>query len=51
LVGGSISGGVTTEITDGTTTEYRDDTGTRMPVTVNQANVSGLEIIVRRLAR
>jgi hypothetical protein len=50
VAGGSVGGGVTTESTNGTTTEYRDDNGTRMPITINQANVTGLEVVVRRPA-
>lgn len=45
--GGANGGGVTTEMTNGTTIEYRDDTGTRVPVTVDHANVISLEVIVR----
>jgi hypothetical protein len=40
-----------TETSNGTTIQYRDDTATRVPVTVNQANVSGLEVVVRPPAR
>jgi len=54
--GGSVSGwmggGVATETSsNGTTVEYRDDRATRVPITINQANVSGLEVIVRRPPR
>ena len=48
LFGGTIGGGVMTETgSDGTTVHYADDTGTRVPVAVNDANVRGLEIVVR----
>lgn len=50
-VAGTMGGGVTTEMSNGTTIEYRDDTATRVPITINEANVSGLEVIVRRPAR
>ncbi len=51
-VGGTIGGGVMTETgSDGTTVHYADDTGTRVPVAVNDANVRGLEIVVRSPAR
>jgi hypothetical protein len=51
FVGGTIGGGVITETTGATTIEYRDDTATRMSITVNQASVTGLEVIVRSPAR
>lgn len=51
LVGGTIGGGVTTEMGNGTTVQYRDDTATRVPITVDQAHVSGLEVVVRRPPR
>lgn len=44
-------GGVTTETIDGVTTEYHDATGTRVPVAIEQANVDGLEVTVRRPPR
>jgi hypothetical protein len=44
-------GGVTTETSNGTTIQYRDDTATRVPIAVNQANLSGLEVIVKRPGR
>ena len=48
VVGGTVGGGVITETSSsGRTIQYRDDTATRVPITVNQANVSGLEVIVR----
>jgi hypothetical protein len=46
-VGGTISAGVITETGNGATIQYRDDTATRVPITINQANVTGLEVIVR----
>jgi hypothetical protein len=49
IVSGMVSGNVVTETSaDGTTTEYRDDAATRVPVTVADADVRDLEIIVRR---
>jgi protocatechuate 3,4-dioxygenase beta subunit len=51
MSGGTVGGGVTTETGNGTTIQYRDDTATRVPVTINHANVSGLEVIVRPPAR
>jgi len=52
FVSGSVGGGLTTETgPDGTTVHYADDTATRVPVTVNDANVSGLEVVVRPPAR
>ena len=51
FVGGTTGGGVTTETGNGTTVEYPgEDTGTRVPVTVNHASVSGLQVVVRRPA-
>jgi hypothetical protein len=51
VVSGSIGGGVTTETVNGVTTEYRDNTGTRVEVTVNDASVGGVEVVVRAPAR
>jgi protocatechuate 3,4-dioxygenase beta subunit len=51
VVTGMVGGGVTTETSNGTTIQYRDDTATRVPITINQANISGLEVIVRRPVR
>jgi hypothetical protein len=51
IVGGTVGGAVTTETSNGTTIEFRDDTGTRLPVTIDNANVSGLEVIVRTPVR
>ena len=51
IVGGTTGGGVMTEMSNGITTEYRDDAATRVPIAVNDANVSGLEVIVRPAAR
>jgi protocatechuate 3,4-dioxygenase beta subunit len=50
-VGGSMGGGVLTESNGGTTVEYRDDRATRVPVTIQDANVGGLEVVVRRPGR
>jgi hypothetical protein len=47
-VSGSIVGMVTTESRDGTTVEYRDDAGTQVAVDVNDDNVTGLQVVVRR---
>jgi len=51
LVSGLVGGGVTTEIVNGVTTQYRDDAGTRVAVTVNDASVAGVEVVVRATAR
>jgi protocatechuate 3,4-dioxygenase beta subunit len=52
FVSGTVGGGLTTETgPDGTTVHYADDTATRLPVTVSDANVSGLEVVVRPPAR
>jgi hypothetical protein len=51
FVGAGIGGGVITEMIGADTIQYRDDTATRMSITVNQASVTGLEIIVRSPAR
>jgi protocatechuate 3,4-dioxygenase beta subunit len=48
---GTVGAGVMTETSNGTTIQYRDDTATRVPIVVNQSNVSGVEVIVRRPAR
>ena len=51
-VSGTVGGGITTETgPDGTTVHYTDDMATRVPVTVDDANVSGLEVVVRPPAR
>jgi protocatechuate 3,4-dioxygenase beta subunit len=47
VVAGSSGGGVTTETRgDGTTTEWREDTATRTAVTISEADVTGLEIVI-----
>ena len=51
IVGGIVAGEVITEMANGTTIQYRDDTATRVPITINQASVGGLELIVRTHAR
>jgi protocatechuate 3,4-dioxygenase beta subunit len=51
VVSGSVGPGLITETRDGVTVEYREDTGTRVPVVISAANVSGLEVIVRLPAR
>lgn len=52
LIGsGSVGGMVMTETRDGTTIQYRDDQGTRVAITVTDANVENLEIVVRPPAR
>jgi hypothetical protein len=50
-VSGFVGGGVTTETVNGVTTQYRDDTGTRVTVTVNDASVAGIGVVVRTSAR
>lgn len=45
---GGPGGTVTTESRNGTTIQFRDDAGTRMPVTVTDDAVTGLQIVVRR---
>jgi hypothetical protein len=51
LIAEANAGGVITETRNGITIQYRDDTATRLPITVNDANVSGLDVIVRVPAR
>jgi hypothetical protein len=53
VISGTASGGggITTESSNGTTIQYRDDTGTRVPITIDQASVSGLEVTVRPPSR
>jgi hypothetical protein len=51
FVSETIGGGIITETSNGTTIQYRDDTATRVPIIVNQANVNGLEVIVRPPSR
>jgi protocatechuate 3,4-dioxygenase beta subunit len=49
---GSIGGAVLTETSQGgTTIQYRDDTATRVPIRIQDANVGGLEVVVRPPAR
>jgi hypothetical protein len=48
MVGGTVGAGVSTEYADGVTTEYRDDNATRVPITINEASMTGLEIVVHR---
>jgi hypothetical protein len=48
---GSPSGPVFTETKDGTTIQYHDNNAARVPITVNHAHVSGLEIVIRTAAR
>jgi protocatechuate 3,4-dioxygenase beta subunit len=48
---GSVGGWITTETTNGTTVQFREDTATKVPVTVNEANVTGLQIVAHRPAR
>ena len=51
-VGGTIGQGVATETgTDGTTVRYGDEIATRVPLTVNNANVTGLEVAVQLPSR
>ena len=56
VTGGVVSGfvgggGVTTETVNGVTTQYSDDAGTRVAVTVNDASVAGVEVVMRAPAR
>jgi protocatechuate 3,4-dioxygenase beta subunit len=52
MIWGSVSGSgvrggaVMTETRNGTTVQYRDDLATRVPITVNDGNVEGLEVVV-----
>jgi hypothetical protein len=46
-VSGSTGGGVTTENRSGVTTEYRDDRGTRVPITIGDASIDDLAVVVR----
>jgi len=54
---GTVTGGmfgglaITTETVNGVTTQYRDDAGTRVAVTVNNASVAGVGVVVRASAR
>jgi Carboxypeptidase regulatory-like domain len=48
---GFVGGGVTTETVNGVTTQYRDDAGTRVAVTVNDASLVGVGVVVRASAR
>ena len=51
-VGGTVSGSVMTETSgDGTTVEYRDDAATRVPITISDGHVTGIEIVVHRRPR
>src|SRR3954468_23833867 len=45
--GGSVGGGVTTEMRNGVTTEYRDDRGTRVPITIGDASIDDLAVVVQ----
>lgn len=51
VISGTVAVGLMTETRDGVTVEYRDDTATRVPIAISDANVSGLEVIVRLPAR
>jgi hypothetical protein len=43
-----MTGGVMTETSSsGATVQYRDDMATRLSIAINQAGVSGLEVVVR----
>jgi hypothetical protein len=44
---GPARGSVISESRDGITTHYRDDVATRVSISVNQADVSGLQVVVR----
>jgi hypothetical protein len=45
--GGPVRHGVMSESRDGITTYYRDETATRVSISVTQADVSGLQVVVR----
>jgi hypothetical protein len=45
-VAGSLGGGLTTETRNGTTTEWRDNTATQSQLTITDADVTGLAIVV-----
>jgi protocatechuate 3,4-dioxygenase beta subunit len=49
--GVSAGGGITSEMMDGVTTEYRDDAGTTMSIALDDANIEGISITVRRRPR
>jgi hypothetical protein len=51
VVSGFVGGGVTTETVNGVTTQYRDDTGTRVAVTVNDASLAGVGVVVPASAK
>ena len=51
MASGFVGGGVTTETVNGITTQYRDDAGTRLTVTVNDASLEGVAVVVRTSAR
>jgi protocatechuate 3,4-dioxygenase beta subunit len=46
VVGGSPGAAVMRETRDGATTEWRDDNATSVPVSIDAASVTGLEIVV-----
>src|SRR5439155_1673165 len=46
-----VSGVVSTATVNGVTTQYRDDAGTRVAVTVNDASLAGVGVVVRASAR
>jgi protocatechuate 3,4-dioxygenase beta subunit len=48
--GGPGVGTVMMQSADGTAVQYRDDAGTQLPVVVNDASVTGLQLVTRRSA-
>jgi hypothetical protein len=50
ITAGGVGGMVTTESRNGTTVQYRGDTGTQAPVVINDASVTGIQLVVRRPA-
>ena len=51
LVGGTVGTDVITETSGGTTVQYHNDMATRVSITVNEASVTGLEVVLRSPAR
>ena len=46
-VSGSVGAGMTMETRNGVTTQWREDSATRVPVTVSDASVQAVELVVR----
>ena len=51
FAGGLVGGGVITEMSGGTMIQYHDDAATEVPIVIDQASVTGLEVVVRAPAR